>query len=208
MNALKKSFEKNKYEYLEVQKNIFLINDFVPNKTIKEVLALIENSSQLDWESHYMNGVVDLAKRKYGRSDIENLVSEGLIEITEQWKDKNLSLPFEISSILTKKIKNIFDYDKSLIFDGVGTIQRQYPGAELIEHIDNIADPSIEYAVIMYINDDYTDGELFFNNLDFEIKPMRGSLLIFPSGTEYLHGVRPPGDGPSRYVLPSFVRKK
>ena len=88
----------------------------------------------------------------------------------------------------------------------MGTIQRQYEGARLIEHVDNHADPNIKYAVIMYINEDYTDGELFFRKLDLTIKPPAKSLIIFPSGEEYLHGVKPPGTGPYRYVLPSFVR--
>jgi hypothetical protein len=49
---------------------------------------------------------------------------------------------------------------------------------------------------------------LFFSKLNFSIRPNKHSMIIFPSGEKYIHGVRPPGDGPLRYVLPSFVKRK
>lgn len=196
------------YRPKELAKSVYLINDFLTDKDVLSVMNIINSSSEEDWQTHYMTGVRDLAERKYARTDIENLVKEGLLEITTHWIDKNLSLPYEISGPISEKIKEIMRFDQSLEFDGIGTIQRQYSGAQLTEHVDNHADPYIEYAVIMYINDDYTDGELFFSRLGLELRPPAKSLIIFPSGEDYLHGVKPPGDGPLRYVLPGFVRKK
>lgn len=206
MDDLKTRLDKLNYKFSEIGPSIFLIYDFLSTETIKKIKNIINVASESDWQTHYMDGVVGLAKRKYGRSDIDNLVEEGLVEITHHWVDKNLGLPYEISGTITQKIQDIFSYDENLVFDGVGTIQRQYSGAELREHVDDHADPMIRYAVIMYINDDYIDGELFFSRLGLETKPPAKSLIIFPSGEEYLHGVRAPGEGPQRYVLPSFVR--
>lgn len=208
MSSLTKHLEALGYKHETVLEDIVLVRDFLTEESVRLVQEEISRATQKDWESHYMDGVVGLAERKYGRSDIEKLVEEGLVEITHHWVDKNLGLPYEISGPITKKIKEIFSYDSNLVFDGVGTIQRQYSGAELTEHVDNHADPMIEYAVIMYINEDYLDGELFFSRLGLEIKPPAKSLIIFPSGEKYLHGVKPPGDGPLRYVLPSFVRTR
>ena len=207
MSKLKNHLASLGYRFEEVSDSIFLINDFLRDEEIEVIQREIDGASQEDWETHYMLGVIELAERKYGRTDIENLVEEGLVEITENWHDKNLGLKYEISEKISERVKEILAFDKTLSFDGIGTIQRQYEGVQLTEHVDNHADPGIEYAVIMYINDDYTDGELFFRNLDFSIKPKSKSLIIFPSGEKYLHGVKPPGAGPLRYVLPSFVRK-
>lgn len=206
MFSVKESLESLSYSYYELAPEIFIVYNFLNDEEIEKILNKIERLSQSDWEKHYMDGVVGLAKRKYNRTDLENLIKEGLIEITDHWIDKNVGLEYEISGPITERIKSIFEKSNDLIFDGVGTIQRQYSGAELREHVDNHADPHIEYAVIMYINDNYLDGELFFSNLNFETKPPAKSLIIFPSGEKYLHGVKPPGDGPHRYVLPSFVR--
>jgi hypothetical protein len=208
MNKLESQLSMLGYEYEEVAESVYLVSNFLSDEEISEVMNTVNNASEKDWETHYMNGVIGLAKRKYDREDIENLVAEGLIEITDHWVDKNLGLPFKISGPISERISKIVEFDSNLHFDGVGTIQRQYEGALLKEHVDNHADPNIEYAVIMYVTDDYTDGELFFSKLNFEIKPKAKSLIIFPSGELYLHGVKPPGAGPYRYVLPSFVRKK
>jgi hypothetical protein len=207
MNDLKKHLLELEYSYTEVADNIFLIQDFLKEEESLLIEKIINDATEEDWTSHYMEGVLGLAERKYNRTDIDNLVKEGLIEITYNWIDKNILLPSEISDPISERISKIFLFDKSLNFDGVGTIQRQYAGAELVEHVDNHADPLIEYAVIIYVNDNYIDGELFFSNIDFSIKPKAKSLIIFPSGDKYLHGVKPPGEGPLRYVLPSFVKR-
>jgi hypothetical protein len=208
MYDLKTHLSKLDYPHTEVAENIILVENFLKEEESFFIEKIINDATEEDWKSHYMNGVIGLAERKYGRADIDNLVEEGLIEITYKWIDKNILLPSRISDPISERIREIFLFDKNLNFDGVGTIQRQYAGAELVEHVDNHADPLIEYAVIIYVNDDYTGGELFFSNIDFSIKPKAKSLIIFPSGDKYLHGVKPPGDGPLRYVLPSFVKRK
>jgi len=207
MSKIKQSLDRLGYTYKEIGPQIFVVQNFLKDQEIEKILSKINSLLQVDWEGHYMEGVLGLAERKYGRTDINNLIEEGLVEITNHWFDKNVGLGYEISEPISQRIKNIFSFDDNLTFDGVGTIQRQYEGAELAEHVDNHADPQIKYAVIMYINDDYANGELFFSRLGLEIRPPKKSLVIFPSGENYLHGVRPPGAGPERYVLPSFVRK-
>lgn len=45
-------------------------------------------------------------------------------------------------------------------------------------------------TMLLYLNDDFTGGETFFNELNLSIKPKQGSLLIFQNcfnGTNYIH---------------------
>lgn len=42
-------------------------------------------------------------------------------------------------------------------------------------------------SCIMYINDDYTGGELFFDKQDYRLTPEAGDLVIFPSAFPYTH---------------------
>ena len=81
-------------------------------------------------------------------------------------------------------------------------------GVELKAHTDQYTDPSIRYATIIYINDDYNGGEIFFTNKNLELKPKPGSLLIFPGNDEFNHGVRHVQSGPIRYVLVGFIKEK
>jgi hypothetical protein len=80
-------------------------------------------------------------------------------------------------------------------------------GVELKSHTDQHTDPSIHYATIIYINDDYVDGELFFPNKDIALRPKPGDLLFFPGNEEYEHGVKHVGDGPIRYVIVGFIKE-
>lgn len=50
--------------------------------------------------------------------------------------------------------------------------------------------PWREYGSVLYFNDDYEGGELYFPGHELELKPKPGTFAFFPGTTEYLHGVR------------------
>lgn len=205
----KASIEALGWEVEEIDEQIYMIKDLASQQEVKEIIKLAEAASEEDWKTHYLNGIRDFAWQKFKRSDLDNLIAEGKLEITHKWIDKNLFLSNDpIRNSLDERVRKIVAIDKTLTFNGVGTIQRQYEGAELVVHVDNHTDPSLVWAVIIYINDDYTDGELIFPDRGLVIKPPSGSMLIFPTHDGYRHGVNPPGPGPKRYVLPSFVGVK
>jgi hypothetical protein len=81
-----------------------------------------------------------------------------------------------------------------------------YDGVELKSHHDQNTDEAIIHAAVIYINDDYNDGEIFWANKDFQIKPKSGEMLIFGGDPEWEHGVRFVTKGPMRYVLPAFIK--
>ena len=148
---------------------------------------------------------------KFGRDDVENLVKEGKFEITLGWQDKNLNIvSYTISKTLQERLGSLVaSSNNSLELAGFGTLQRMQPGVELKSHTDQHTDPAIRYATILYINNDYKDGSLFFKNKEnSDIKPVPGTLLVFPGNEEYEHGVKHVGDGPIRYVTVGFIKEK
>jgi len=58
---------------------------------------------------------------------------------------------------------------------------------------------------VLYLNDDYLGGELYFSNLNLEFKFPKGSMVVFATGDEYMHGVKEILEGPTRYVITSFI---
>jgi len=58
-------------------------------------------------------------------------------------------------------------------------------------------------ASLLYLNDDYAGGELYFPNQGVEIAPKKNSLYIFEGGGDNRHGVRRITEG-ARYVLVAF----
>ena len=87
-----KKLESLGYCYKTVAPEIFLVFDVVKDEEIKAIYKEIESASEESWKYDYMNGLLDLGKRKYGRTDINNLIEEGLIEVTTSWIDKNIKI--------------------------------------------------------------------------------------------------------------------
>lgn len=47
----------------------------------------------------------------------------------------------------------------------------------------------VDYGSIMYLNDNYEGGEIFFPKYHMKLKPKPGTLIFFPSNRNYTHGV-------------------
>jgi hypothetical protein len=206
---LKKEFEDAGYKVSVVHDQILFIEDFLKDGELETILDIIKTTDNLDWSIEYTKNLARFCMEKFGRDDVENLVAEGKFEITQGWEDKNLDITDkEISKTLQVRLGNLISLaDNTLSLAGFGTLQRMQPGVELKAHTDQHTDPSIKYAAILYINDDYKDGTLFFKNKEnSDLRPTPGTLLLFPGNEEYEHGVRFVGEGPIRYVTVGFIK--
>ena len=100
-------------------------------------------------------------------------------------------------------------FDKS--FDGVTFhVQKWETGGMVEEHSDTSdlygnlnENSSNKYTVILYLNDDYEGGELYFPQHDIRIKPKVGSAVTFPGDHTNIHGVSEVTNG-LRYTIVSW----
>jgi hypothetical protein len=206
---LKKEFEDAGYSVEVFHEHILSVENFLEDGELETILKIISDTDNEDWSIEYTKNLARFCMEKFGRDDVENLVKEGKFEITQGWEDKNLNITTEpISNTLQKRLGDLLNKaDPSLELAGFGTLQRMQEGVELKSHTDQHTDPSIRYAAILYINDDYKDGTLFFKNKeDSDLRPTPGTLLVFPGNEEYEHGVRFVGAGPIRYVTVGFMK--
>ncbi len=67
-------------------------------------------------------------------------------------------------------------------------------------HIDDSPSFSRTLSVLIYLNDEYTGGELVFDNFDVSYRPSAGDVVIFSSAFPYRHRVEEITDG-VRYVI-------
>jgi hypothetical protein len=210
IDSFKKQLRKNEYSFEEITSELLSVENFLSKDQLDTLNNIIDKTLQEDWEVEYHANLKNFCMEKFGRADVENLVAEGKFEITQNWKDKNFNISnHEIYAPIHDGLNSIvIESDSTLHLSGLATIQRMQPGVELKSHTDQNTDPSIRYATIIYINDDYVDGELFFPNLDIKLKPKPGTMLIFPGNKEYDHGVKHVGEGPTRYVLVGFIKEK
>ena len=210
MLFMEKEFQEAGYETSRWRDDmeVLVVHNYMTEDEFAQVWKVINETPEEDWSIHYRQHLKQFCLEKFGRDDVENLVAEGKYEITLGWDDKNYDVsgsPLALS--LQTKFHNLLQKaDPSLELAGFATLQRMQEGVQLKSHTDQHTDPSIKYAAILYLNDDYADGTLFFKNKDIDLRPKPRDLLVFPGNEEYEHGVMFVGAGPVRYVLVGFVK--
>jgi hypothetical protein len=209
IEKLKALFKENNVQFTEITDELVSVENFLTDEDLDFIWSKINPATQEDWEIEYTSNLKRFCFEKFGRDDVENLVAEGKFEVTQNWHDKNLNLSiYEEYGVYYERLNSLIKQTESgLMLSGLATVQRMQPGVDLMSHTDDHTDPSISYAAIIYINDDYNDGELFFKNLDIQLKPKPKTLLLFPGNEKYEHGVKTVADGPIRYVLVGFIKE-
>jgi predicted 2-oxoglutarate/Fe(II)-dependent dioxygenase YbiX len=92
---------------------------------------------------------------------------------------------------------DIFNIDRDALYYAVSLltdprttmgINKYDEGAFMGSHVDfNEDNYYLAYTIVVYLNDDYEGGELYFNDLDITIKPEAGSIIMYPSSAPYAH---------------------
>ncbi len=72
---------------------------------------------------------------------------------------------------------------------------RYNPGQHFSVHTDHGFSYNCTLSSIVYLNDDYKGGELWFPYLEINFKPQKGDVIFFPSTYIYAHGAMPVTDG-------------
>jgi len=86
-------------------------------------------------------------------------------------------------------------------------IIRYKPGDHYPNHYDGNTSLGRHISAILYLNDDYVGGELYFKNFDLTIKPKQGMLLLFPSNYAYQHQALQVMEG-TKYALVTWLHDR
>lgn len=176
----------------EVYPGINLFEDFLTDEECSWLIQYAESLSADEWKDLYTKNQSHAEERDgHGQDNF--------------WSDKVAEIPFgnEMMNIINLRVKSVLpenEYHTTL-----NRIQRQYTGTALPKHYDGAHSESLIGAVILYLNDDYSDGELVFDKLDIQFRPPKRSMLTFLSSEDYSHLTNVVGDGPTRYVLATFT---
>ncbi|RKF29560.1 hypothetical protein BCY90_14855 [Agrobacterium deltaense] len=91
---------------------------------------------------------------------------------------------------------------RGLHLGGSTQLAKYEVGSHIRAHNDTAAEFSARcVTALLYLNDDYEGGELFFPRLEVNYRAKAGELVLFPS--EYLHAVWPVTKG-TRYCFVGF----
>jgi hypothetical protein len=110
---------------------------------------------------------------------------------------------------VTQRLRRFYELTAPLFADTVQLV-RWREGMSMPPHADRAnpdgsphAMPHRDFASIVYLNDDYTGGELYFPRLDLLVKPGQGMLLAFTGGWHHEHAVLKVLEG-DRLTMPAF----
>lgn len=180
--------------------NIVYFEGVVPE--VDSVIEKIENLSSkavTAWEPWYASS--DTNAHVYGEV---KFMSKHLLDAESDPQIKQDS-EYVISTLVAsmedcaREYAKIYDIDNDLLDYAVhalnmpGTkygINKYYENMYMGPHVDwNEFNSDITYTIVVYLNDDYEEGELFFVNpeINLKIKPKKGSIVMFPSVEPYLH---------------------
>lgn len=133
---------------------------------------------------------------------------DGVLHEYSEYDSKSRSIAISLKEALDSLAN---DYSANTDTVNIGYLKdsffiRKYnTGIGMGEHYDKYPDSDNEttLSAVVYVNDDYEGGEIYFKDFDLAIKPEAGSILFFPSTADYLHESKPVGAG-KKIMIPVF----
>jgi predicted 2-oxoglutarate/Fe(II)-dependent dioxygenase YbiX len=172
---------------------ILVYRNIIDNKIIDRVESFIDNEPHINWQeatvgySIKMPEYRDCVDFKFNKQDNpENNKSKN--ELNNIWQ-----------TLYDSQIKAVNDYCqmyniKMNYWEAMNFI-KYGPGQHFMEHADHGFSYICTLSAVLYPNDNYLGGELFFPKLNLKIKPKAGDLYLFPSTYIYSHQAMPVTEG-------------
>ena len=183
--------------------NIKIINNFIDLDDLKVIQKFLPT----------INEWMDAGENQYAEDGTCTYDSS-------YWSDRQCSwdiiqrINIEVFNIVDKYIQKMKVYLEDSFNVQLSTrppvIIKWRPGMEQRPHADKQMNdgrpnpfPTYDINSLIYYNDDFKGGELYYPEYDLIIKPQPGLGVAHPGDINYLHGVKPVISG-ERYTTPSF----
>lgn len=113
----------------------------------------------------------------------------------------------ELVDLFVKSYKDVFNISENILDREEYTLLRYSPGQYYHEHYDGGTETARSISVLIYLNDDYSGGEIEFVNFNEKIKPKAGTIILFPSNYAYRHIAHPVLSG-TKYVIVTWLHDR
>lgn len=181
--------------------NVYYYTNIIPNP--RKLVSWIEGSNSSITDSDMIS-----KWRPWTSSDgVSNFGLTKSIDL-DKYKTSSDEIKYIYGTIVSAIKISSRNYSNSLSLDlGIQSpisISKYYEGEFMGPHTDEKTGAHV--SGVLYLNDEYSGGELGFPNQEFFIKPRAGSMIIFPSTDPYVHDPQP-AYGAERYICPVFWYK-
>tara|TARA_B110000093_G_C12900085_1_gene380025 strand:- start:264 stop:956 length:693 start_codon:yes stop_codon:yes gene_type:complete len=192
----------------EIPAEIMIAKSFLPSVTCDKLVKFVSTEADSSDLAVFVSSVNDT-------SNPQEVVNNDRVTSKIDLKDKQKIVDKWIADIFHKvvakktgrKFRNISAPD----------LMRYMPGGYYKTHSDSeLFDVKTgswnkvldrDYSLLLYLNDDFEGGGVYFPLFNYTFKPSKGDLLVFPSGHLYLHEAQLVTSG-VRYVIVSWAAFK
>jgi hypothetical protein len=160
---------------------------------LEEVLGS-NKSSFFKWSDATVG---DNEKRPEYRDCVDFKIKRESLQSGNELSDKIISIHDQI----TEKLKECLeDYRKVYSVNPLNYMEainfiRYGEGQHFNAHPDSGPAYSCEVSTVMYLNSDYTGGELYYPYFDYTYVPQYGDIVLFPSSYLFMHAALPVKSG-------------
>jgi hypothetical protein len=186
-------------EYQTPYENIVYFPGVV--KDVEKLILAIEDTNSIalsPWETWFAYGgesdpygEIKYMQRKLLEEESDSSIRDTATYILDTLVDAMSSCAGEYAKIYNIDKEMLAFADHALRFPETKYgINKYFEGQYMGPHVDwNEFNSDITYTIVVYLNDDYEGGELFFVDpeINVKIKPKAGSIVMFPSKLPYLH---------------------
>lgn len=154
-----------------------VIYDFLPDEVVASITSIADAATEEDWNKYPIGAL---------------------------WKGRCLefSLP---KNLISNEVNKVLNWRYNFVETKV--VRKLIPGDSRPAHYDAQVDDMCEYGIVMYLNDNYDGGEIYYPNKDIVYKPVKNSAVIHSAREEYYHGIKPVLDG-TRYYMTLFADRR
>lgn len=171
--------------------DIFVDNNFLSIPKIEQLLRYIKQ------ESPWISTDDSWSDRFVHFHNIENQEIKSIVQTVYQ----------TVAEIIEKNTGNAVQIETCQLVRWRTGDKLDPPHADC-EHLDGTLHPypNRHYSALVYLNDDYEGGQIFFPNQGLEPVTSPGTLVQFEGTKQYLHGVREITSG-ERYTIVMFFTR-
>ena len=156
-------------EYINIEKNIRMFPNFISQEFANKILSIVESTSQEDW---------DLYTNK--PRDNKNEWSDRILLMNEIPWIKNL-VGSELDD-LYQKTKNAINMtlNKQYEMTTINALHRTRIGEKMNPHYDGGFGPTFKAGAVIYLNDNFSGGEIYYSNLNLSSFNLSNIPLLLP----------------------------
>lgn len=165
----------------KLKDGIYEITNFISTEDQEDLMAMFESIKEEDWWE------------------------DNPVYTTSFWYGKRKSIKHPILSDTDKKIKDLFKSYSTIT--PISNVCRYSEGEFLEAHTDSYSespDNKIFYGIVIYWNDNYEGGEIYYPEINFTVKPKERSLILHHGSI--LHKTLPLKNKGPRYFSTAFIR--